>query len=110
MVVELELKKCTDRELRFYIKDRDKHSLPNLIAKLALRKKGVVYAAYIIDHPLVSDPEVVILTDGSRHPLDVLEEVLRDAISMAKEFLREFDEALARYEAREKDSANSESG
>lgn len=110
MTIELELKKCTDKELRFYIKDRDKHSLPNLIAKLALRKKGVVYAAYIIDHPLVSDPEVVILTDGSRHPLEVLEEVLREAVSMAKKFLSEFDEAVSKYEARKESGDANESG
>ncbi len=105
MPVDIELKKCSDKELRFYVKDPDKHSIPNLIAKLALRKPGVVYAAYIIDHPLVSDPEVVILTDGSRHPLDVLEEVLREVREMANRFLEEFEKALSEYEAREKSSS-----
>ncbi len=106
MPVDIELKKCSDRELRFYVKDPDKHSIPNLIAKLALRKKGVVYAAYIIDHPLVSDPEVVILTDGSRHPLEVLEEVLLEAKEMASRFLQEFDRAIEEYEARKENTGS----
>ncbi len=95
--MEVELKKYTDRELRFVLKDEDKHTLPNIIAKLALRKNGVVYAAYIIDHPLVSYPEVVILTDGSRDPLDVLIEVLEEAKRYAKSLLDAFNEALERY-------------
>ncbi len=94
MPLEVELKKYTDKELRFIINDPDKHSLPNLIARLALQKPGVVYAAYIIDHPLVSPPEVVIVTDGSRDPLDVLVEVLEEAKAIAKEFLDRFNEVI----------------
>lgn len=94
MPLEVELKKYTDKELRFIINDPDKHSLPNLIARLALQKPGVVYAAYIIDHPLVSSSEVVIVTDGSRDPLDVLIEVLEDAKAIAKEFLDRFNEVI----------------
>lgn len=101
MPLEIELKKYTDRELRFIINDPDKHSLPNLIARLALQKSGVVYAAYIISHPMVSSPEVVILTDGSRDPLDVLIEVLEEAKSKVTEFVKRFDEALSKYETRE---------
>ncbi len=96
LVVEFELKKYTDRELRFVIKDEDKHSLPNLVAKLALKKRGVVYAAYIIDHPLVSYPEVVILTDGSRDPLEVLQEVVAEARVYAQELLSKVEELVSK--------------
>ncbi len=96
MPLEVELKKYTDRELRFIINDPDKHSLPNLIARLALQKPGVVYAAYIIDHPLVSPPEVVIVTDGNRDPLDVLIEVLEEAKAIAREFLDRFNEVISK--------------
>ncbi len=99
-MVEFELKKYTKNELRFIVKDADKHSLPNLISKLALRHKGVVYSAYIIDHPLVSYPEVVILTDGTVDPLDVLKDIIREAKEMAQSLLRLFDEAVKRYEER----------
>jgi len=106
MPVDVELKKYDGKELRFYVKDPDKHSIPNLIAKLALRKPGVIYAAYIIDHPLVSDPEVVILTDGSRDPLDVLREVLEEARVLAKRFLEMLDEEVRRYEAGKQSSGS----
>ncbi len=95
MGVTVELKKYTDRELRFVLYDDDKHSLPNLITKMALSKPGVTYAAYILQHPVVSYPEIVILTDGSRDPLDVLREVIEEAKNMAKQFLSLLNEALA---------------
>ncbi|ABM81462.1 RpoL/Rpb11 RNA polymerase subunit family protein [Hyperthermus butylicus] len=69
-------------------------TIANLIAKYAIRKPGVVYASYIISHPLVSNPVIVLSTDGSRDPLDVLEEVLKDIITDAKKFIEEFDRAL----------------
>jgi len=93
--INLELKKVTDKELRFIIYDEDRHSLPNLLAKLALRKAGVVYAAYILEHPMVSYPEVVIRTDGSIHPLKVLSEVVEEAKKLVEEFLEKFNEALS---------------
>ena len=94
MSINLELKKLTDRELRIVIYDEDKHSLPNLISKLALKKPGVVYAAYIIDHPMVSYPEIVIVTDGTRNPLDVFEEVVNEIQKLIDEFSLKFEEAL----------------
>jgi len=92
--IRLELKKLTERELRIVIYDEDKHSLPNLIAKLAIKKPGVVYAAYILEHPITSYPEIVILTDGSRNPLDVFEEVVNEAQKLVEEFSQKFEEAL----------------
>jgi len=92
--IAVELKKISDKELRFIIRDEDKHSIPNLITKLALKKPGVVYSAYILEHPIVSYPEVVILTDGSVHPLEVLASVMEEAEMLVKEFLKKFDEAV----------------
>jgi DNA-directed RNA polymerase subunit L len=70
------------------------HTIANLIAKYAIRKKGVIYASYIISHPLTANPVIVLSTDGSRDPLDVLEETLKDIISDAKAFIDEFKKAL----------------
>jgi len=94
MSIRIELKKLTDKELRFVIYDEDKHSLPNLITKLALKKPGVTFSAYIIEHPLVSYPEVVILTDGSRSPVEVLEEVVNEIRTLVEQFSIKFEEAL----------------
>ena len=70
------------------------HTIANLIAKYAIKKPGVVYSSYIISHPLISNPVIVLSTDGSRDPLDVIEEVLRDIIRDANEFQQAFEEAL----------------
>ncbi len=94
MSTEIEIRKLTDRELVIVYKDKDKHTIPNLISKLALNKPHVKYAAYIIDHPLVSYPEIVIVTDGSRKPLDVLKEVLVEARDMLTNLLRKVDQVL----------------
>lgn len=94
LAIRFELKKCTDRELRIVIQDQDKHSIPNLIVKLVAGKPGVTFAGYTIEHPMVSYPEVVIMTDGSRSPIDVLREVVAEAKFIAEEFLKAFDKAL----------------
>ncbi len=95
MGISVELKKYTNRELRFILYDEDKYSLPNLITKIALSKPGVTYAAYILQHPITSYPEIVILTDGSRDPLEILREVIEDIKNMAKQFLALLNEALS---------------
>lgn len=92
--IRLELKKLTDKELRVVIYDEDKHSLPNLLSKLALKKPGVVYAAYMLEHPITSYPEVVIVTDGSRKPLEVFEEIVQDAQKLVEEFSLKLEEAM----------------
>jgi len=94
MAINVELKKLTDREIRFVIYDDDKHSLPNLITKLALKKPDVIYSAYILEHPMTSYPEVVILTNGLRNPLEVLEEVINEAKKLIEDFSARFEEAL----------------
>ncbi|RLG88563.1 MAG: DNA-directed RNA polymerase subunit L [Thermoprotei archaeon] len=88
----IEIKKLTDRELIFIYRDKDKHTIPNLISKLALKKPYVKYSAYVIDHPLVSDPEIIIITDGSKKPVEVLEEILNEARSALKDLLKHVEE------------------
>lgn len=94
MGITFTLKKLTDKEIRVIIQDQDKHSLPNLISKLAAKKPNVTFAGYIIEHPLISYPELVIITDGSCNPLDILKEVVEEAKNIAQEFLKAFDKAL----------------
>ncbi|MEM4789002.1 MAG: DNA-directed RNA polymerase subunit L [Ignisphaera sp.] len=95
MGISFTLKKLTDREIRVIIQDQDKHSIPNLLAKLASKKPGVTFAGYIIQHPMVSYPELVIVTDGSRNPLEVLREVIAEAKNIAQEFLEILDKVLS---------------
>ncbi|NOZ89296.1 MAG: DNA-directed RNA polymerase subunit L [Crenarchaeota archaeon] len=70
------------------------HTIANLIAKYAIRKPGVTYSSYVISHPLVGSPVIILSTDGSRDPLDVLEEVLRDIVRDAREFRQLLEKAL----------------
>ncbi len=55
------------------------HTVANLIAKYAIRHPDVTYAAYNIEHPLISNP-VIILRTRSRDALEVLQEVIRKAL------------------------------
>lgn len=71
------------------------HTIANLIAKYAIHKKGVVYSSYIVSHPLIGNPVVVLSTDGSRDPLEVLEEVLNDIINDAREFREKLQEVIS---------------
>lgn len=95
MVVSFTLKKYTNKEIRIVVQDQDKYTLPNLLTKLALKKPGVTFAGYIIEHPMVSNPEVVIVTDGTRDPIEILEEVIAEAKAIAEIFLETLDRALA---------------
>ncbi len=83
LLPKIKIEKRTERELLFTLTG-DQHGIPNLISKLAIRKPYVSYAAYIIEHPQTSQPRVVIITDGTKDPVDVLIEVLTEARSYAQ--------------------------
>jgi len=74
------------------------HTMANLIAKYAIRRPDVVYSSYIMSHPLAGNPVIVLTTDGSKDPLEVLEEVLREIISDVKSFENELQKAFQRGE------------
>jgi DNA-directed RNA polymerase subunit L len=90
---KIKVLKLDDKTIEFELVGED-HTMANLIAKYAVRKPYVKYAAYNIPHPLVSNPVIVITTDGSRKPLDVLAEVLRDIIADAEELRSKLAEVL----------------
>ena len=90
---KLKLIKLDDRKLEVELEGED-HTMANLIAKYAVRKPYVLYAAYNIPHPLISNPKVVIVTDGSRKPLDVLKEVLEEIIRDTNELEEKLRVAL----------------
>jgi len=57
------------------------HTIANLIAKYAIRHPNVTYAAYNIEHPLVSNPVLIIRTRDKRAVevfREVLEKILED--------------------------------
>ncbi len=82
---KLAIEKLTDKEIIFTLTG-DQHGLPNLIAKMAIKKPYVSYAAYVIDHPLISKPKVIIVTNGEKKPLEVLKEILIEAKETVEQF------------------------
>ncbi len=96
------LEKVAEKGNRLEIRLRgEDHTMANLIVKLAIRKPHVTYAAYRIDHPLISDPVVIIATDGSVKPIDVLREVLSDIVKLSDEFREKLREAISASEHKE---------
>ncbi len=75
-MTEVKLLRLSDKTIEIELIGED-HTMANLIAKYAIKTPGVTYASYTISHPLVSNPVIVITTDGSKKPIDVLEEVLK---------------------------------
>lgn len=86
--------KQSDKSIEIELEGED-HTMANLIAKYAIKKPHVVYASYIVSHPLVGNPVIVVTTDGSRNPLDVVEDVLRDIISDARDFAERLEKAFS---------------
>jgi len=91
--LKIRILKRTDKSVEIELEGED-HTMVNLIAKYAIKKPGVIYASYIMSHPLVGNPVIVVTTDGSRDPLDIIEEVLRDIISDAKAFAEKLNKAF----------------
>lgn len=92
-MAKMKLLKRSDKSVEIELVGED-HTIANLIAKYAIKKPGVVYSSYIISHPLVGNPVIVISTDGSRDPLDVVEETLRDILRDTQMFEKALREAL----------------
>jgi DNA-directed RNA polymerase subunit L len=92
-VAKLKLLKKTENSVEVELIGED-HTIANLIAKYAIRKPYVVYSSYIISHPLVGNPVIVLTTDGSRDPIDVIEETLREIIDDARRLEKAFEEAF----------------
>ncbi len=86
IVMELEIRKKTEKELVFKILGED-HTLGNLVAKMVLRHPNVELAAYTIEHPLDGQPIVRIITDGSKDPVEVLMESLRNVKEITERLL-----------------------
>ncbi|AEM38051.1 RNA polymerase dimerization [Pyrolobus fumarii 1A] len=94
-MARLELVKASEKRVEVRLRGED-HTMANLIVKLAIRKPHVTYAAYRIDHPLVDDPVVVIATDGTVSPIDVLENVLNEIVKLCDEFKEKFEKTASK--------------
>jgi len=88
LIKALEKKK---EKLRIEV-DGETHTLLNLLRENAW-KTGAKQAAYIIKHPYLSRPEMII---RAKNPGKVLNDAIQLIINNTKEFEREFGRALKR--------------
>ena len=59
--------------LALRIKGED-HTILNLLVEELNKDRSVVFAAYRLEHPLTSEYNLTIVTDGSKSPFDALAE------------------------------------
>jgi DNA-directed RNA polymerase subunit L len=62
------------------------HTFCNSLREALLQDPAVTFAAYRIDHPLVSSPVFVVKTDGSKTPEDALREAAARIVALTKVF------------------------
>lgn len=93
MRMRVEVRKLTNKEVVLKIHGED-HTLGNLVAKLALRHPNVTMAAYQVEHPLEGSPVIRIVTDGNRDALEVLKDVLKEAIGYVDAIIQELEEKV----------------
>ena len=72
--------------IRFEIQGED-HTLCNSLRKELWNIKGVEVAGYNVEHPLVSEPVMIIETDGKLTPRDALKKVVENLKKFNKEIL-----------------------
>ena len=79
----------SDTKLKIELVGED-HTISNLLAKTLLEDPAVKFATYNIDHPLVSNPVLVVITDGSKSAKQALLDALSKIKSRINEFRSEF--------------------
>ncbi len=80
----IKVKERKDGTLVIELEGED-HTLANLIAKTLMNMPGVKLAAYRIDHPLVSNPVVTVVTEKGVDPVDVVEKALKEVLGILNE-------------------------
>ena len=70
------------------------HTVSNLLTKTLLEDPAVTFSSYSIEHPLVSNPVLVVLTDGSKTAKQALMDALLRIKDKIRELRQELDKAL----------------
>ncbi len=66
------------------------HSFCNALKKELWKDKHIVSAGYTIKHPLVGIPRMIVETDGSKSPEDILKDASKALMKKTDEFKKEF--------------------
>lgn len=83
----IKVEKLDDRKLTIKLIGED-HTIGNLISKYALNHPNVQIASYSIDHPLTEHPKIILITDGSKKPLEVFKDVISDVLNTVEKLLK----------------------
>lgn len=75
------------------------HTFCNALREALLQDPAVTFAAYRIDHPLISNPTFIVRTDGLESPMEALKRAAARVAELARTFEREVTEKL-RYKER----------
>ncbi len=84
--MEIRVLEEAKNRIRFEVKGED-HTLCNLLRKELWNNKHVTVSGYNIDHPLVSEPIMLVETDGKEDPRKVLIKAVDSLKNKTKEFL-----------------------
>jgi DNA-directed RNA polymerase subunit L len=82
-----------DTELEIVV-EGEGHTLLNLLRDLLLDDESVVFASYLIDHPMRSSPRLTLRTNG-KNALSVLIENTSKMASIVTEFNEKFVNLIA---------------
>lgn len=97
-MVELKILEKTERFLEVKVVGEG-HTLLNLLVDEINKDDRVKYAAYSIDHPLLGEARLVVLTEGSVAPLEAILDA-KDRVKKMLELLeKSFSEEVGAAEA-----------
>ena len=81
--MELKLEAKSDRYWILELVGED-HTLPNLLRENLLRQEDVEFASYVVEHPVISHPKLIIRTRKK-----TAREALKKALEAARDQLEE---------------------
>ncbi|MCX8204282.1 MAG: DNA-directed RNA polymerase subunit L [Candidatus Nezhaarchaeota archaeon] len=70
------------------------HTFCNVLKEALLQDPAVAFAAYRIDHPLISNPVFIVRTDGTESPEEALRKAAAKVVELTRIFEREALEKL----------------
>ena len=89
--MEIKVLEETKNRLRFEVKGED-HTLCNLLRKELWNNKQIKISGYSIEHPLVSEPVMIVETDGNEDP----RKALLKAVDSLKERSKELSTQISK--------------
>ncbi|MFQ6050503.1 MAG: RpoL/Rpb11 RNA polymerase subunit family protein [Candidatus Hydrothermarchaeota archaeon] len=91
--MEIKLVEVGENMLEIEIIGED-HTFCNSLRTELFEDENVVSSAYIIEHPLLSNPKIYVITDGNKDPKQAFKEAAERLIKKFQVFRKEFLKSL----------------